>query len=306
VSLAQHARFEDVLRLLWDNGGAGERPRHSKTYSFPRAALPALSTLPVMERLQATLMFAAADDPDAFDLRPEMLSARGWRILHLLAGAATLKVDRRSESIAAHLADGWNVNDPGARRLLDLALILCADHELNVSAFAVRVVASTASSPYHAVAAGLSALRGLRHGGSSEAVEAFLDGAVSSAAMRRRIAARVRRRLSVPGFGHPLYPHGDPRAKALRTAIEARWPNSKPAELFRDSTDIGRGLLGEEPNLDFGLVMLRRALGLPRGAAMVLFALGRTAGWMAHLMEQCLLNQLIRPRASYIGPLPER
>ena len=118
------------------------------------------------------------------------------------------------------------------------------------------------------------------------------------------MAERLRRGESIPGFGHPLYPDGDPRARAIFAAVERSFPASRTTAFLRAGRRAGRALLGDHPNLDYGLVILRRALGLPRGSALVLFALGRTAGWMAHAMEQYALDQLIRPRAAYTGPSP--
>src|SRR5690606_5194972 len=132
-------------------------------------------------------------------------------------------------------------------------------------------------------------------------VEAFLDEAGSPDALARTIEARIRRGEPVPGFGHPLYPEGDPRARLLFSAVERTRPGSPEAAFARAARAAGGGLLGDQPTLDYGLVLLRRALGLPRGSALVLFALGRTAGWIAHAMEQYALEPLIRPRAAYVG-----
>ena len=302
-SLARHAQFEDVVRLLWSADGTLELPA-APISGKCRDALRQLQKLPTWNRLQAILPFAAADDAAAFDTGAVASAATGWRILHLLTAAATRQTAHTSQPIAAQLAKGWNVRTRAARRLLDLALILCADHELNVSAFAVRVVASTRTSPYDVVAAGLAALRGPRHGGHTARVESFLDESGAPNGVRRAMAERLRRGEVIPGFGHPLYPDGDPRASAIFSAVEKTFPTSKVTAFLRASRSAGRTLLGERPNLDYGLVILRRALGLPRGSALVLFALGRTAGWIAHAMEQYALDQLIRPRAAYTGPSP--
>jgi citrate synthase len=304
IALAEHQQFEDVVRLLWSPNGALELP-DAPIPGKTRDALARLRSLPVMERLQAILPFAAADDRAAFDIRNEAVTSRGWRILHLLTAAATLHGSDRSRSIAASLASGWKLRGRAARRLLDMALILCADHELNVSAFAVRVAASTRSSPYDVVSAGLAALRGPRHGGYTARIESFLDEAKSPDEVRRTMADRLRRGEHVPGFGHPLYPDGDPRARVLFSAVEKVWPTSTATAFLRASRNAGRALLNDHPTLDYGLVILRRALGVPRGSALALFAVGRTCGWIAHAMEQYALEPIIRPRARYTGPTPE-
>lgn len=304
VALARRAQFEDVARLLWNAEGARAVPNEPISPRC-RDALARLQSLPAIERMQAILPLAAADDGGAFDTRPATVIASGWRILTLLAAAATLRRAPATQPLAARLAAGWKVRNRDARRLLDLALILSADHELNVSAFAVRVVASTNSSPYDVVAAGLAALRGPRHGGYTARIESFLDEAGSPEGVRRAMADRLRRGEPVPGFGHPLYPDGDPRGRELFSAVEGLSPKGDAAALARACRNAGRTLLGDHPTLDYGLVMLRRALGLPRGSALVLFALGRTAGWIAHAMEQYALDRLIRPRAAYSGPPPK-
>ena len=301
LTLARQARFEEVVRLLWHCEAS--MPRVSIA---PRCldALARLRRLPAMERLQAILPVAAAGDDAALDTRAANVAATGWRILHLLAAAATLDVTPGAEPLAARLARGFGLHSRGSRRLLDLALILCADHELNGSTFAVRVVASTGSSPYDVVSAGLAALHGPRHGGYTARIERFLDQSRSPDDVDRIVTEWLQRGEPVAGFGHPLYPDGDPRARAIFAAVESAWPRSEAAALARAIAHTGSRMVGDYPTLDYGLVVLRRALGLPRGSALLLFALGRTAGWIAHAMEQYALDQPIRPRAAYTGPRP--
>ena len=303
IDLARRCRFEDVVRLLWDIDD--ERPQPS----MPTACLDALghvACLAAVERMQSLLPIAAAKDASAFDTGPTYVANSGWRILQLLVAAATGQPPPRRRSLSEALARGWRVRHPAAPRLLDAALILCADHELNVSAFTARVVASARSTPYDVVAAGLAALRGSRHGGYTTYVEALLDQAGSPSGLRDAIAARLERGEHVPGFGHPLYPEGDPRARVLLSSVRRTWPRSQ-ASAFADAMQrAGRTMVGEPPTIDAALVVLRRALALPRDAAVVLFAVGRTAGWIAHAMEEYARDQLIRPRATYVGRRPKR
>lgn len=304
VQLARRARFEDVVRLLWsagdDDGPWMVQPLSPRC----RGAIGQLAALAPMDRLQALLPIAESEDAHAFDTTADHVRSAGSRILNLLAAAATLDVGDEHPAVAAKLAAGWKTPSAAVRRLLDLALILCADHELNVSAFAVRVVASARSSLYAAVGAGLAAVRGSRHGGHTERIEDFLDEAGSPDRIAPLMTDRMRRGKTIPGFGHPLYPDGDPRATALLSAVAKLRDRSTATALPRAVERAGTRLLGEHPNLDYGLVVLRRALGLPRGAALLLFALGRSAGWIAHAMEQYASDALIRPRATYVGPRP--
>jgi citrate synthase len=198
--------------------------------------------------------------------------------------------------LAQRLARGWGTD---AAPALAAALVLCADHELNVSAFTARCVASADAGLESVVLAALCALRGRRHGGLTERVEALVDDA------ERDGAARAAERAltddgALAGFGHPLYPAGDPRAAEL--LLLAAGARRDPAvEALRA---LAADQLGAAPTLDFGLVALSRALDLPRGAAVCLFALGRSVGWIAHALETREDGRLIRPRARYTGPAP--
>jgi citrate synthase len=247
-------------------------------------------------RAQAALALAAPGDPLAYDLRPHAVARTGWRILHLLAHVAA--GSSGEPTIDAALAASW-----GVARHVDLiraALILCADHELNVSAFTARCVASAGSSPYGVVIAGLAALEGTKHGGTTVRMEAFWDALRRSARLRAGFAERLRRGEAIEGFGHPLYPGGDPRAAVLL----ARLPKTKGAKYAGDLVAAAHDVLGEAPNVDFALVALARALNLPDGAALTLFAIGRTIGWVGHAIEQYEQNAIIRPRAKYVGENP--
>ncbi len=274
--LAQEASFEEVLELLW--GGEVE----------PLSSPVPSSGGPVFERFLGLLPQLQADDPAAFDLRPRAVRAAGTRILAGMVGGDP------ALGLAQNLAGCWGDQDS---RLLEVALILCADHELNVSAFTARCVASAGATPYAVVSAGLAALSGFRHGGHCHRVEALFDEARRQGA-RQALVNRLRRGEQAAGFGHPLYPGGDPRGACLVELIDPL-PDVAAALL-----EEARDLLDEGPTIDFGLVALSQALALPSGSALALFALGRTGGWIAHALEQYATGKLIRPRARYCGPLP--
>jgi citrate synthase len=165
-------------------------------------------------------------------------------------------------------------------------------------------VASASATPWDVVSAGLAALKGGKHGGYTERVEALFREAGSAAEARRTIADRLRRGEEIPGFGHTLYPDGDPRGAALLEVANGIAPGSPALELAAALTEAARELIGEPPTLDFGLVALARGLRLPERTPLALFALGRSIGWIGHALEEYALDRLIRPRAAYVGELP--
>jgi citrate synthase len=248
------------------------------------------------------LAVASAHDPLAFDLRPGSVTITGWRIVNLLTRAATGS-RAAGASIDDSLARAWRVRRAGDE-VLRAALILCADHELNVSAFTARCIASSGSSPYGVVLGALAALEGTRHGGMTIRVEAMLDAMRRQRNVRAALADRLRRGESIDGFGHRLYRNGDPRARALLALLGERYPKSSELRFAGDLADAVFSLIREPPNLDFALATVARVLGLPPRSGLTLFAIGRTIGWIGHAIEQYAAGHIIRPRAKYVGRVP--
>jgi citrate synthase len=222
--------------------------------------------------------------------------ARG--LLLAFAGASG---PRRSVSPdpAVRFLESFGLAPTTARvRLTNAALVLCADHELNASTFAARVAASTGADLQACLLAALATFLGPRHGSASQAVEALLDEVGRPARAEAVVRARTTRGDGMPGFGHPLYPGGDPRATVLLELVESRAPRLQTLRAVIAATTR---LRGEHPNIDAALVGAGVALGLPRGAGVALFAVGRTAGWVAHVLEQRESPAVLRPRARYVG-----
>jgi citrate synthase len=301
--LAEGRRIEEVAALIWLGDLAAELPSSGPVPGNWRALLDRAPALSRFEAFQVAVPLAGAADWQAYDLRPASVIRVGTRLLSLL-GAIASSQDALEGSMAQALQSAWTPDAPEAAALFDAALILCADHELNVSTFTARCVASAGATPYAAVGAGLAALQGVKHGGHTERVDALFEEAVQVGA-RAALTGRLKRGELIPSFfGQPLYPQGDPRCKTLMQLVAQARPDSPAVRLATELMASAEEILGEPPTIDFGLVTLTRALELPRGTALSLFAMGRTVGWIGHILEQYQSDRLVRPRARYVGVPP--
>ncbi|MBV8550152.1 MAG: citrate synthase family protein [Acidobacteriaceae bacterium] len=304
VKLADSASLEELADLLWE----AEPGEWRQLFAQPCALSPALMaclrtcTKNPFTLFQTALPLAGIMDPAAHDLRPSAVRQTGARLLRLLTAIAAAHDSQSPMHLA--LQARWARRNVAAGRAIRAALVLCADHELNVSAFTARCAASAAASPYDVVSAALATLKGYKHGGATERISRLFAEAETPRHARGVIASRLRRGESIPGFGHPLYPAGDPRATPLMRLAQASG-NETEWRLIRSLREAGWKLLNDLPNLDFALVAVARAYGLPEFAPLLLFALGRAVGWIAHAIEQYAAGDLIRPRARYTGPAPE-
>lgn len=325
VQLATTRSVEEVAALIWlgDFGPLPAPEPLGRRKSRVADVSGRIADLAPFDRLQVLLPLAAAEDPAAFDLRPPAVLGTAARILRLLPAITTGDFsDRRGSpararteggsaqgrpaggQLADTLARAWAPGVAAARDLIGAALIVAADHELNVSAFAARCVASAGANPYAVVSAGLAALGGSKHGGHCDRVEALFEQAGSPAKAHACVAGRLRRGEPIPGCGQRLYPAGDPRGALLLDLAAGAFPGSPELALARSIAAALLDLMEERPSIDFGLVTLSRVLGLPAGGAITLFAIGRSIGWLGHAMEQYRLDSMIRPRARYVGPDP--
>lgn len=275
--LAETATLEAVATLLWGGDWPAltltdtAPPKDAITSAFLALAARAASAPPSLARGQLAL-------------REEASRVLGLMADALIGGA----LGPLHERLAVHFGR------PEAAETLRKALVLLADHELNASTFAARVAVSTGASLASGVLAGLAALHGPRHGDAASAVLALaedMDADDPEAALLDWLGeGRV-----LPGFGHNLYPDGDPRCVALLTGVDL-----PPG--FAALAKAGEAITGECPNIDFALAAITAIHHLPREAPITIFALARTVGWLAHCLEQAASGQLIRPRARYTGP----
>ena len=283
VTLAASATLEETARLLWD---MTELPR------FPSFE-PVAFNGPIDARVYAALARDASNDraESAHDA-----AQRAAQAATLVGRLASNFVDLRADDdgpLHRRIADAWGVAQHAD--LLRRVLVLLADQELTSSSFAARVAASTGASLGACMIAGLAAFSGPLHGNAIVRVVQFIDEAKrsgSEAVVRRLIADGE----PLPGFGHELYPQGDPRAADLLAAFDA--PGAA-----RELIDCVERLTGKQPAIDMALAALVEHCGLPDGAAFALFATARSVGWMAHSIEQIAEGFLLRPRAHYVGPV---
>ena len=275
TALAAHMGLEEVSALLWGQPEA---------VIFPEVAV----------------------DGDPF----QALAALAGRARSLIGRPAAKLVNEGAMCVAAmasafdavgagpihqRLSAAWALDAEG-EELVRQALVLLADHELNPSTFAVRVAASTGAGVPACILAGLATLSGPKHGGAGAALESLLTEAINTgadAAIERWLATGH----GLPGFGHPLYPYGDPRGRALLAHIQ---PDGELAML----QDAVMDMLGLQPNIDFALLAIARRHALPARSGFGLFAIARTVGWVAHALEQASTGAIIRPRAHYHGRSP--
>ena len=307
LSLAVTESIERVAALVWTGDLDADLPvlTHPDAGALSprcRDMLARLEGLKPIERFQALLPIAAAEDLAVYDLRSEAVVQTGARILRCLT--AMVVGEGTGEGIAQALQKAWAADFSEAVDLINTVLILYADHELNTSAFAARCAASAGSTPYGAVCAGLAALQGYKHGAASERTEALFREAEIQGDVERTVVDRLRRGEMISGFGHAVYRDVDPRARLLLTQIEKQFPNAPDLALAYEIIDVTHRLTSVRYNVDLALATLVRVLKMPDGCAMALFALGRIAGWIGHAIEQYEADVLIRPRAKYVGVQP--
>jgi len=287
IRLAEAETLESVARLLRGGHGAAlkrtERPKPPEARDMRTRGFLALAA-------------RAANDPPARGRNPLGLAVEAATLLDVFTDAIAGEVGGGAIHNRLALAWGLGPGGPGAD-LIRRCLVLVADHELNASAFAARVAASTGASLAASALAGLSTLTGPRHGMATAAVRTFAAEA-ASLGPAQAIANRLTEDRALPGFGHPLYPDGDPRAQALLDRFH-------PPPALQDLREAVFNATGLTPNVDFALVAACESLRLAEDAPFSVFAVARCAGWIAHAIEQGQSDALIRPRARYVGPEPE-
>jgi citrate synthase len=333
--------FEDVTALLW----RGELASAADTAAFtarleaarglPAPVTALLQTVPrdshPLDALRTAISLAATYDPDRQSNDPEANLRKAFRLMTLVPEtvAAWQRIRTGRTPVAAagapshaayflELLEG-RAPAPDVARVLDVILMLHADHELNASTFAARVAVATLADLHAAIVSAIATLKGPRHGGANDDVLAMLLEIAEPARAEGYVAARlgVRAGLSkhergdprarVPGFGHRVYRVDDARARVLRGMAKSMAEATGRGKLFEVAErvyDAMRARTALPVNVDFFSAVVYDALGIPPDFCTSIFAVGRVAGWCAHAMEQFADNRLIRPRAEYVGAEP--
>lgn len=312
TALARRHSYEEVAEWLW----TGELRAGTRFTAPPEAleagrravgALPAHST--PMDRLRASAVAASAADPLRFDLSPEAVLGAARSLVPTLVGSlpASGAPDREGDGLARRLWSRLTARAPDAAslRVLETALVLLIDHDLAASTLAARIAASARAHPYAVVSAGLGALEGPLHGAASGLAHRMLAEALERGGAAPVVADHLRAGRRVPGLGHRLYRGEDPRAQAL-FALLADVPAAAPAlAAARDVVTTAARRTGLHANVDLALAVLSVSAGMPAEAGETLFAVARTAGWIAHALEEYAERPLrMRPSGQYTGPRP--
>lgn len=325
--LATHASFEEVIYLLWN----GELPTQSEldqltsdlanNASLPEDLINQMRLFPKdvhpMTALRTALSALALYDPETENQDPQANKRKAVRIQAKIATIVTTfarlregkePIQPRSDlSFAANFLYMLTGEEPSSVSVeaFNKALVLHADHELNASTFASRVTVATLSDIYSGITSAIGCLKGPLHGGANEQVMAMLEEVGDLSKAEEYIMNKLNNKEKIMGFGHRVYKNGDPRAKHLKEMskqLTALTGEPKWYELSVKINEIVTREKGLLPNVDFYSASVYHSLGIARDLFTPIFAVSRTSGWIAHILEQYENNRLIRPRAEYVGP----
>lgn len=294
LGLARTASFEEVANWLWTG------QRSSEHRPWPATPLPLPEVGSARDRLRLAVVLMSASDPLRADLSAPAVVDRGCRLIAAMAGAVSSHGGVAGEplclpaggpalpgTVAGRLWHGLGGTPPNQRLVaaLNAALVLLADHELAASTLAARVAASARADPYAVVLAGLGPMSGALHGGASRLARELLEAAAATGP-EPALARATETHGHPPGFGHRLYPAGDPRARLLLEMTRAAAPRHLFTRVADRLIETARQRAGVEPNVDFALALLTMVARMPPEAGEIVFTVARTAGWLAHALEE--------------------
>lgn len=325
--LAENAQFEEIIFLLWNYRLPTKdelQELKSKLYEYmtlnPRVYKHfeeyVTDKVHPMTALRTSVSYIAHFDPDAEDEADEKKYERAIRIQAKIASLVTAfsRVREGKEPLKPnsdlsyagnflYMLKGELPTDI-EEEAFNKALILHADHELNASAFTARCAVSSLSDMYSGIVAAVGSLKGPLHGGANERVMAMLSEVGSLDNVDNYLDEKIANKEKIMGFGHRVYKEGDPRAKYLREMSRKITEETGQSELYEMSLAIEKRMKEEKgliPNVDFFSATVYHSMDIPHDLFTPIFAVSRTSGWIAHILEQYRDNRIMRPRATYIG-----
>jgi len=326
LELAEQSTFEEVAYLLWYGRlpgrvefeafldsftGSMELPIETVMIlrMFPKSATP-------MEVLRTSVSSLGHWDPDSGNTRLDACLRKAIRLTERIPQLVTAHQRLRQGQEPVHPVPGKSIaynflytlhgEEPPEEwvHAFDVSLILHADHELNASTFAARVVAATMSDMYSAVTSAIGALKGPLHGGANEQVMRMLVEIGEPGKAEAWVKNALAKKMKVPGFGHRVYRTEDPRAAVLRRYAEQLTKGTEHERLYQTCREVEHAMCENSkvyPNVDLYSGICYHAMNIPSELFTSIFAVSRVVGWTAHILEQWANNRLIRPRAKYTG-----
>lgn len=325
--LAENAQFEEIMFLLWNyrlptQEELEELKEKLKQYMTlnPRVYKHfeeyATDDVHPMTALRTSVSYIAHFDPDAEEETDESRKNRAIRIQAKIASLVTAfsRVREGKEPVKPNSDLSYSANflymlkgelpSDTEVEAFNKALILHADHELNASAFTARCAVSSLSDMYSGIVAAIGSLKGPLHGGANEQVMKMLSEVKSLDEVDNYLDKKLANKEKIMGFGHRVYKEGDPRAKYLKEMSRKITSETGHNELYEISLAIEKRMHDEKgliPNVDFFSATVYHSMEIPHDIFTPIFAVSRTAGWTAHILEQYRDNRIIRPRAKYVG-----